>query len=265
MKVLVQLDLDSNKIVNLGTPTSSADAATKAYVDAIVQGLSWKDQCRAASTANINISNGLENGDTIDGVTLATGDRVLLKDQTAPAENGIYVVVASGSASRAADADSADDILSTAVFVQEGTANGNTAWVLTTNAPITLDTTALTFSQFGAGATPIEGTGIDISGTTISLETPVAVANGGTGGASAAAAKASLGFMGRFADDVGDGAATSFNVDHNLNSLDVIVQVYRNSDGVEVIADVTRSTVNRVVVSFAVAPTSDQFRVVVVG
>lgn len=125
--------------------------ATRAWAQALFESGNWKTAVRAASTANVSIANGLENGDTIDGLTLATGDRVLLKDQTAPAENGVYVVVASGAASRSTDTDNATDIEDMAVFVQEGTANGNSRWQLTTNNPITLGTTALTFTAMAGG------------------------------------------------------------------------------------------------------------------
>lgn len=108
----------------------------------------WKRSVRVASTAAVTLATGVENGDTIDSVTLATGDRVLLKNQASGAENGIYVVAASGAPSRAADADSTAEVLQMVVFVQEGTSNADTAWLCTTNAPITLGSTALAFVQF---------------------------------------------------------------------------------------------------------------------
>jgi hypothetical protein len=91
---------------NLGAPSANSDAATKLYVDNAVNGLAWKQPVRVASTANVAIASGLEAGDTVDGITLVAGDRVLLKNQTAPEENGIYVAVASGAASRSSDMDS---------------------------------------------------------------------------------------------------------------------------------------------------------------
>lgn len=145
--------LNSQKITSLADPTAAQDAVTKQYVDGLVAGLAWKDEVRAASTGNVAVASGLVNAAVLDGVTLATGDRVLLKNQTAGAENGIYVVVASGAASRATDADSAAEIQQASTFVMEGTTNADTAWTNSTNAPITLGTTALTFVKFAGGAT----------------------------------------------------------------------------------------------------------------
>ena len=92
-------------ITGLGAPSSSSDAATKNYVDNLVTGLKTRIITRVATTANINLSNALENGDTLDGITLSTGDKILVKDQTDATENGIYDVVASGTATRNTDYD----------------------------------------------------------------------------------------------------------------------------------------------------------------
>jgi phage-related tail fiber protein len=157
------------KITSLGTPTSSTDAATKAYVDAAVNGLDWKASVRAATTANGALATAYENGDVIDGVTLATGDRILIKNQTTGSENGIYTVNASGAPTRATDADASAEVTAgLAVFVSEGTVNADTQWGLTTNDPITLGTTALTFAQIGAGTTYTGSNGISVAGTVIS-------------------------------------------------------------------------------------------------
>ena len=144
---------------------------------------------RVASTGNVAIANGLENGDTIDGVTLATGDRVLLKAQTAGAENGIYVVVASGAASRALDADDVSE-LPLFVSVTEGTVGENTGWNMTNTGTITLGTTALTYvtgtypqktvtlSSQGVGVhpTPTAGQVVELAAIAPQVETAV-VAN----------------------------------------------------------------------------------------
>lgn len=161
--------MGGNKLTNLGAPSANGDAATKSYVDTLVNGLDWKASCRAATTAAGTLATSFENGDTIDGVVLATGDRILIKNQAAGAENGIYVVAATGAPTRATDADSSAEMTSgVAVFIGEGTVNGNTQWSLTTDDPITLDTTALTFSQIGAGTTYSGSNGIDVTGTVIS-------------------------------------------------------------------------------------------------
>lgn len=155
--------------VTVPTPSNSTDAATKGYVDSVALGLDFKESVIAASTANITISTGLTNGTTLDGVTLATGNRVLLKNQTTASENGIYVVVASGAASRSADA-SVDSEVSKGMFcyVESGTTNGGTAWVLS-NKTGSLGTGSLTFTQFGGGATYTAGTGMTLTGTTFSV------------------------------------------------------------------------------------------------
>jgi phage-related tail fiber protein len=164
-------DITANKVTGLATPSGSSDAATKAYVDAAINGLDWKASVRVASTANVTIASELENGDTIDGVTLATGDRVLLKDQSTASQNGIYVVVASGAASRATDCDADAEVTGGfAVWVNEGTANGDTGWVLTTNDPITVGSTSLTFTQFNSGSVTA-GAGLTKTGSTIDVGT----------------------------------------------------------------------------------------------
>lgn len=154
-KVGVDYDMQGNVITNLGAPSGANDAARKAYVDTAVGGaslgLSWKQAVRVATTAAGTLATSFENGDTVDGVVLATGDRILIKDQAAPEENGIYAVAASGAPARTSDAGTAELILQTAVFVQEGTANADKLFLLTTNAPIVLGTTALTFTQFSSG------------------------------------------------------------------------------------------------------------------
>jgi Protein of unknown function (DUF2793) len=148
------LDYDTD-----GTLAANSDAklatqkATKTYVDAKVAGLSWKQAVRAASTANGTLATAFENGDTFDGVTLATGDRILLKNQSSGAENGIYTVNASGAPTRATDADAGAELVNATCYVSEGTANADTQWTCSTNATITVGSTSLTFAQLtSAGA-----------------------------------------------------------------------------------------------------------------
>ena len=161
--------MDGYQVSGLGTPTQSDHAATKAYVDAVAEGLHVHESARAATTANINLSTALENGDTVGGVTLVTGDRILVKDQTTASENGIYVVQASGQALRALDFDTATEIDSgDFIFVTAGT-YANTGWVQTLK-PATIGTDALSFSQFSGAGTFLAGNGLILDGNTFEID-----------------------------------------------------------------------------------------------
>ena len=166
------VSFNSNKLTNLATPTSDSDAATKAYVDAARSGLDVKQSVRAATTANITLSG----TQTVDGVALTAGDRVLVKDQTSGSQNGIYVVAA-GAWARATDADTSTEVTpGMFTFVEEGTSNADSGWVLSTNSTITLGTTSLAFAQFsGAGTISVDAT-LSKSGSTIGLVSGVATA-----------------------------------------------------------------------------------------
>ena len=157
--------------VTVPTPSNNTDAATKAYVDTIKQGsIDIKDSVRVTSTANIAIASALTNGSTIDGVTVATGNRVLLKNQTDASENGIYAVVASGAASRTLDANTNTLVTSGMyTYVAEGTAGNAIGFVLTTADPITLDTTNLTFTQFSSAGSIAAGTGMTKTSNTLDV------------------------------------------------------------------------------------------------
>jgi hypothetical protein len=143
-------DTDGTLAANSDTRLAT-QKATKTYVDSKLAGLSWKQAVRAASTANGTLATAFENGDTLDGVTLATGDRILLKNQSSAAENGIYTVNASGAPTRATDADAGAELVNASVYVSEGTANADTQWTCTTNAPITPGSTSLAFAQLTSG------------------------------------------------------------------------------------------------------------------
>jgi hypothetical protein len=167
------VSLATYKITGLGTPTDSTDAATKAYVDSVTEGLHIHESARAATTANVNLANALENGDTLDGVTLATGDRVLVKNQTTQSENGIYVVQASGQPTRATDFDTATEVDSgDFIFVYAGTVNASTGWVQT-NKPATIGTDAIVFTQFSGAGTYLAGNGLTLTGSTFTIDTTI--------------------------------------------------------------------------------------------
>ena len=158
------------------TPTASTDIANKLYVDTVAQGLDAKASCLAATTANITLSG----TQTIDDVSVIAGNRVLVKDQTAPEDNGIYLCAAAAW-TRTTDAETWDELTSAFTFIERGTVNADTGYVCTANAGGTLGTTALPWSQFSGAGTFTAGTGLTLTGSVFSLTSPVAVANGGTG------------------------------------------------------------------------------------
>jgi hypothetical protein len=162
---------DANGQAKFGTPTHDDHAATKAYVDAARSGLDVKASVRAATTAPINLASDLENGDTLDtDVTLATGDRVLVKNQSTASENGIYVVQASGAAVRATDFDSNAEVTPGAfTFVEEGALNADSGWVLTTNGTINVGATGLTWALFSVAGTILAGDGLTKTGNTLNV------------------------------------------------------------------------------------------------
>lgn len=172
-KVYNGLDLQNQRIVSLSDPSAATDAATKQYVDALIAGLSWKRAVRVASVANVNLTTDVDAASVFNGVTLAQGDRILLKDQTAQAQNGVYVVPAtSGTAVRATDVDSTDDLRNATVMVREGSVGADTAWTQTAEIT-TVDTTNQTWVQFGAGGGATytaDGQGIEVSANQFSLE-----------------------------------------------------------------------------------------------
>jgi len=169
------VSMNSQKITSLASPTADEDAATKAYVDAATAGLNVHAAVQAATTANITLASALENGDTLDGITLATGNRVLVKNQTDKTENGVYIVAASGAPSRADDYNSAGEVdAGDFIFVEAGTANGKTGWVQT-NVITTIGSDNIEFTQFSGAGTYSAGTGLTLTGTTFSINTGTTV------------------------------------------------------------------------------------------
>ena len=165
--------MGTSKITGLGTPTDAADAATKAYVDALGEGLHIHASVVAATTANITLATDVENGDVLDGVTLATGNRILVKNQSTASENGIYVVAASGAPSRAADFDAPAEIDGgDFVFVTGGTANDNKGFVQI-NTVGTVGTDAIEFSQFSGAGTFVAGNGLTLTDNSFSINTSI--------------------------------------------------------------------------------------------
>jgi len=168
---LVKRDASGN--AKVATPTDAAHIATKGYVDAARQGLDVKQSVRVATTDPINLSSDLNAGDTIDGVTLVAGDRVLVKNQSTALENGIYVATTSGAASRSSDANGTADTgelkPGTFTFVEEGSVNSDKGFVVSTNGTITIDSTSIAWTQFSGAGSFTAGDGISQSGNTINV------------------------------------------------------------------------------------------------
>jgi hypothetical protein len=249
------VNFNSQKGINLADPTAATDAANKQYVDGLIAGLSWKDVVRLASTANVVVATG--GLVAVDGVTTVAGDRVLLKAQTAPAENGIYIA-AVGAWTRATDADIEADLLNASVFVSAGTVNSDTAWVMTTNAPITVGTTGLTWVQFSGAGTYTAGngltltgnvfdvgagTGITVAADTVAVDTTVIATQ-------AYVTTAVTGMAKKYAAAL-TGTASPETVTHNLNARDVIVQVLNGATPYTAVqVDWDATTLNTVTVRY---------------
>lgn len=253
-KFLKGLDNNNQRIVNLADPTAATDAATKQYVDNTAAGLDWKDRVRVATTTNGTLATAYENGDAIDGVTLATGDRILLKDQTTGSENGIYVVNASGAPTRASDANTSAEVDSMIVGVESGTVNADKIYQLTTDNP-TLGTTALVFTQFTGGGTAYTagsgltespagtfnvgaGTGISVNADDVQINTSVVVRK-------------------YAADCVATTNPQSFT--HGLGTADVIVEVKEGNNPVYPDVAITSTEIT---VDWGSAPSAAQYRVI---
>lgn len=260
-QILIDLDFNSAATCkNLPSPSASGDAANKAYVDSAVEGLNWKDSCRVASVSNINLS---APGSTIDGVTMATNDRFMAKDQTAGAENGIYIWNgAAVAATRSSDMNTAAEVEQAVSSVEEGTSAGST--FRQTQVNVTLGTTPLIWTSFGTSAPAASETTPGIAELATQAETDT-----GTDDLRIVTPLKLTNWSGRkrkATATIGDGSATSFNLDHNFGTRDVTVEVYRNSGSYDTVtADVTRPSTNRVTVAFAVAPGVNAFNVVVLG
>ena len=139
--------ITGGSVTGMSTPSSASDVTTKSYVDELVAGLKTRIICRAATTANIDLTADLQNGDTLDGITLATGNRILVKDQSTGSQNGIYTVVASGTASRDTDFDTTAELAGQLAIIQEGTSNGDKIFLCTTDSDASLGSDTITFTQ----------------------------------------------------------------------------------------------------------------------
>lgn len=259
--VLTDLDFGGTaKPINVQAPTAPGDAATKAYVDSAVEGLAWKDSARVATQANISIAS---PGATVDGITMAVNDRVLVRAQTTNTENGIYIW--NGAAvpmTRALDASTYDELEQAIVTVEEGTSAGSTFRQTGING--TIGSTAVTWAAFGTAAPAASETTAGIAEIATQAETdtgtddqrivtPLKLANWS-------------GRLRKFSQTIGDGTATAIAVTHNLNTRDLHVQVFQATGTFDIVdCEVELTSVNQATLRFNTAPASNALRVVIMG
>lgn len=259
-KFFTDIDMQStSRVTNLPSPSAAGDAVPRSYVDSAIEGLAWKDSCRVATQANLNLAS---PGASIDGITMASQDRVLVRAQTAGAENGIYVWNGAAVAmTRSLDCSTFDELEQAVATIEEGTSAGATYRQSAVNG--TLGSTAVVWGPYGTSAPAASTLQSGISrfatqaemdaGTSGVAATPDVIANWS-------------GRVKKVSANIGDGSATTYTVTHNLNSRDVIVRVFPNSgqyDDVEV--DVQRTSVNAVALVFATTISANAYRVVVLG
>ena len=259
-KIFTDFDFQSvSKVINLPTPSASGDGVPKSYVDSLVEGLAWKDSVRVSTQANLNLSS---PGATVDGITMASQDRVLVRSQTTASQNGIYIWNGAAVAmTRSLDATTFAELEQAVTTVEEGTSAATTWRQDQING--TIDSSTISWVAFGTSAPSASESTAGIAELATQAET-----DAGTDDARIITPLKLATWSGRikkFSVSIGDGSATSYTVTHNLASRDVHVTVYNASNYEEVITDVAHTTTNTLTVIFATAPSSDAYRVVVIG
>jgi len=260
-QVLTDLDFNNvSRITNLPAPTLDGHAANKAYVDSAVEGLAWKDSVRVSTQGNISLAS---PGATIDGISMAVNDRVLVRAQTTQHENGIYIW--NGAAvpmTRAPDMNLAPEFEQAVTTVEEGTSAGATFRQTAVN--ITVGTTSVLWVSFGTAAPAATEATAGIAEIATQAET-----DAGTDDARIVTPLKLANWPGRarrFAQTFGDGSATQYTITHNLNTQDAQVVVRRTTGAFdEVICTVEYTTVNSVTLRFAAPPALNAFRVIVLA
>lgn len=255
------VSMNTQKITNLGAPTAGSNDAARIIdvenaVQAAAAGIDAKPSVRAATTANITLSA----PQTVDGVSVVAGDRVLVKNQSTASANGVYVVAA-GAWTRAVTEDQASELTPGAFwFVEEGTTQGKTQWRIENTGAIVVGTTGITINQFGATNNYTAGNGLSLTGNdfAVGAGTGISVA------ADTVAIDTSV-VARKFSQTFGDGAQTSFTITHNLNNQDAMVSVRDAATNQVVVCDVQNNGANTVILSFAAIVASNALRVTVIG
>lgn len=245
------IDLQSQKAINAADATTATDLVTKQQLDAAIAGLSWKQPVRAATTTNGTLATAYANGQTLDGVTLATGDRILLKDQTTQTENGIYIVAASGAPTRATDADSTAELQAATVYVTSGTTNLDKAYTQTTDN-VTIGTNNVVWAQVGGGTLPTAGNGLTLTGSTLDV--------GAATGVTVAADTVGVDFsvVPKKFSTATHASTTSIAITHSLGvQFPQSVAVYVTSTGERIWPGQVATSTTVMTFTFGVAPTAN--------
>lgn len=258
-QVRADLDFTSTgaRITGLLDAVADQEPATFAQVKAAIEGIAWKDSVRVATQSNLNLSS---PGATIDGITMAADDRVLVMNQSTGSQNGIYIWNGAAVAmTRSADASTAAELEQAATTVEEGTSAGATYRQTTVN--FTLGSGSVAWTTFGAtvGAASTSSAGIVQLATSAETSTGTDTSKAITPDALANSNKARKAYAATF----GDGAATQYDITHNLGTVDITAVVKVVSTGAVVICDITATSTTVVRLNFAAAPATNTLRVTV--
>lgn len=262
LPVKITLDFENGRrIINLAPAESAGEPVVFEQLQAAIEGLSWKDNVRVASTANLTLS---APGASIDGVALSNGDRVLVKDQTSQPENGIYIWNGAATAmTRAADASTFDELESAVVTADEGSTQTGTTW-RQTQVNGTIGTDNIIWTAFGTAAPAATESVAGVLEIATQTET-----NTGTDDARAVTPLKLANYSGRakrFSATIGDASNTSIVVNHNLGTTDVSVQLWETGGSKrQVLAEIQATDANNVTCIFDAAPATNSIRALVLA
>lgn len=263
-KFFTGVDLQNNRGINFASPSISTDAVNKQYVDNAVNGMSWKTAVQCATTTDAPLATAYAAGQVVDGYTLVTNDRILIKNQTSgngAADNGLYAVQATGAPTRTADGGTGELITNSTVRVNNGTVNADSAWTLTTIGTITVGVTAQTWVRSDSGTPYTAGNGLTLASNTFAV-------NPGLGILAATQTTIDTSVVARkYIATIGDGSSTSYTITHDLAAVggNVITSISNASTGEVVDADIFNTSTNSITISFATAPAANAYTVIVVG
>lgn len=259
-KFEIGIDLRGQKATNAADASSATDLVTKQQLDNALLGLAWKaPAARVATTTNGTLATAYANGQTIDGVTLVTGDRILIKNQTTQTENGIYTVNASGAPTRSTDADSTAELHGAAIYVTSGTTNADTAWTQTTDNPV-IGTNNIVWAQFGGGTLPVAGAGLTLTGSTLDV---VGASGGGlTVNANDMQVDSTVTRVQTFSTHA---STTSIAITHTLGKQFIHAQVFITATGERIFPGEVATSTTVYTFSFGTAPSANTLTFVLEG